>query len=196
MPRLFTGLELPLPVRESLARLRQPLPGARWIDPSELHLTLRFFGDVDNLVARELDGFLDQIGADAFEFSLSGVGAFGGNDPRIVWAGVVPNPQLDALAQANERAARMAGLLPEGRNFQPHVTLARLRNSDATAVARYLQRHGGFRSEPIEVDHFTLFGSKPRTGGGPYSIERRFPLRGFAWNEDDDDDEGERSWRN
>ncbi|MCB1509402.1 MAG: RNA 2',3'-cyclic phosphodiesterase [Hyphomicrobiaceae bacterium] len=198
MPRWFTGLELPLQVRESLARLRQPLPGARWIEPRDLHLTLRFFGDIDTLTARELESFLEQIEADAFELTLTSLGAFGGNDPRTVWAGVAPCPQLTALAQANERAARMAGLQPEARNFQAHITLARLRNSDAPAVARYLQRHGGFRCGPIEIDKFVLFGSKPRTGGGPYSVEQVFPLRGFTWDEDDEhqDDQEGRAWKN
>lgn len=180
MPRLFTAIELPEDLRGELYRLRMPLPGARWIEPSNYHLTLRFAGDVDAGRAREFAANLASIDVDVFELRLSGLGAFGGNDPSTVFATVDPSPALDALARAHEKAARNAGLPPEKRPFKPHVTLARLRNSSADAVARYLTRYGGYRSEPFFVSHVTLMSSKPSVGGGPYGIEEAFPLRGGA----------------
>ena len=136
------GWKLPDDVRHRLARLKSPLPGAKWVEPENLHITLRFAGDVDNRVASEFADALSQIAMDAFEVRFSALGAFGGNDPRVLYAGIEPSPALEALARANERAARNAGLAPESRTFKPHVTLARLKYSNAEAIARYLGSHG------------------------------------------------------
>jgi RNA 2',3'-cyclic 3'-phosphodiesterase len=179
MPRLFTGIEIPDEQREEIARLRQPLPGnSRWMEPENLHLTLRFAGDIDNPHAREFADHLAGIDVDAFEIRLAGIGTFGGNEPRSLWAGVEAGPGLEELARANERAARAAGLAPEGRSFKPHVTVARLKYASAADVARILGRIGAFRSRPFTVGRFVLFSSRPKTGGGPYVVEEAFPLRG------------------
>lgn len=178
MPRLFTGIELPEEIRDELGDLEQPLPGTRWINVDDLHLTLRFAGDVDRLTANEFAEYLAGIDVPAFPMRLSGLGTFGGREPRILWAGVEAAEHLDRLARANENAARHAGLDPAARKFKAHVTLARLKNSDPQRLARFLQKHGGFRTEPFYVTHFTLFSSKPHTGGGPYIVEETFPLFG------------------
>jgi len=179
MPRLFTGIEIPAEQREELARLRMPLPGGgRWIEPENYHLTLRFAGDIEKAQAEELIERLAAISMDAFEIRLAGVGAFGGNDPDSLWAGVGPSSELEALARANERAARAVGLAPDGRSFKPHVTLARLKYASPDAVARILGRIGGYRSAPFFVARFVLFSSRPKVGGGPYAVEEAFPLRG------------------
>lgn len=189
MPRLFTAIELPEDVRGELHRLHQPLPGARWLKAEDYHLTLRFAGDIDNGLAREFSANLAEIEADAFEIRISGVGAFGGNSPHIVYASVAPSPELEALARAHERSARNAGLPAEKRPFRPHVTLARLKYSNAEAVARYLTRYSGYRSEPIFVPSFALMSSRPLTGGGPYGVVESFPLRGGYTH-----DEAEHVW--
>ncbi len=178
MPRLFTGIELPLEQRDELRRLRHPLPGAKWVEPENLHMTLRFAGDIDNTKAAELVDRLAGISVDAFEMRLTGLGTFGGNEPRSIWAGVEAGPELDALARANERAARLAGLPPEARTFKPHVTIARLKYASADVIARFLQRIGAFRSQPFLVGRFVLFSARPKVGGGPYVVEEAFPLRG------------------
>lgn len=190
MPRLFTGIEIPEEQRDDLRRLRQPLPGSsRWVEPDNLHLTLRFFGDIDNRKASELIEQLDGISVDAFEIRLSSLGAFGGNEPRSLWAGVEAGPELETLARANERAARAIGLPPDPRPFKPHVTLARLKYASPDLVARILGRIGAFRSEPFLVGRFVLFSSRPNIGGGPYGIEEAFALRGgeFADYQDQED---------
>ena len=189
MPRLFTAIELPEEVRAELHRLHIPLPGARWLKQEDYHITLRFAGDIENAVAREFAANLAAIDADAFELRIAGVGAFGGNDPRIVFAQVEASPALEVLAKAHEKAARNAGLPAEKYPFKPHVTLARLRNSNAAAVARYLSRFSGYRSEPIFASQFVLMSSKPGTGGGPYGVVESFPLRGGYSLED-----AERAW--
>lgn len=186
MPRLFTAIELPEAIRDDLDDLSMPLPGARWKDMDELHLTLRFIGDVDNPTAREFSDLLANIEVSAFEMRIVGLGTFGGRDPRILWAGVEAGEPLQQLARANERAAQNAGVDRARHPFKPHITLARLKNTDPERLARYLQRRGGFRSEPFYVTHFTLLSSKPHTGGGPYVVEETFPLFGGGMSEDGD----------
>lgn len=176
MPRLFTAIELPDDVRDQLARLSMPLPGARWIEREALHITLRFAGDVDNPTAAEFESALATIDVPAFEARLSGAGTFGGQSPRTLWAGIEAGPELDALARAHERAARAAGLAPEKRPFKAHVTLARLQNPRIEALARFLQHKSTLTGAPFLVDRFVLMSSRPKVGGGPYVVEASFPL--------------------
>ena len=176
MPRLFSGLQLPERVRTRLSLMRMPLPGAKWVEPDDFHITLRFAGDIDNRVADEFAGFLDEIDATPFPISISGVGFFGGRTPRVIWAGVEGGEPLAALQRAHERAARQAGLEPDPQTYKPHVTLARLKGTRADAVARFLSSRGGLRSEPFTVDHFALFSARPGSGGGPYVVEHSYPL--------------------
>lgn len=193
MPRLFTGIELPDEIKDQLSELEQPLPGTRWVSPDDLHITLRFFGDVSGRLADELASLLGEIEVDAFELWLEGVGTFGGNDPRVIWAGVSASPQLDILARANERAALSAGLAPEPRAFKAHVTLARLRGTPPELVARTLGRIGAFRTKPFPVSRFALFSSKPNVGGGPYLLDAAFALHGAYF--DATEDENQDQWR-
>ncbi len=178
MPRLFTGIEIPIEQREELARLRRPAPGLRWLETENLHMTLRFAGDIDTARATEFADRLADIDINAFVVRLSGLGVFGGKDPRSLWVGVEAGPELEALGRANERAARAAGLPSESRAFKPHVTIARLRYARPDTVAHLLGRIGAFRSTPFFVSRFVLFSSRPKTGGGPYVVEEAFTLKG------------------
>lgn len=189
MPRLFTGVELPYDIKQRLSLLRQPLPGARWVEPDNFHVTLRFAGDIDNAIARDFAAMLASIDVESFELRLSGLGTFGGKDPRVLWAGVETGPQMDALARANERAARAAGLAPERQQFKPHVTIARFKHARSDMVARFLERNSGFRTPYFRAGSFVLISSKPKTGGGPYVIEDRFQLGGSAYGMDDVSDQ-------
>ena len=178
MPRLFTGISLPEAIRDQLTELEAPLPGANWVDIDNLHLTLRFAGDIDNRTARDFSDMLASISVNAFLLRLSGLGTFGGKEPHTLYAGVQPNPTLEALARANERAAVAAGLSPSRRAFKPHVTLARLNRSRPDILARYLGRHSAFRSSAFLVTEFDLFSARPNVGGGPYISEETFSLSG------------------
>lgn len=192
MPRLFTAIELPDDICDELHRLRMPLPGARWIAPESYHITLRFAGDIGNVEAREFADNLARIEPDGFELRLSGLGVFGGDDPHSIWAGLEPKQELEDLARSHEKAARNAGLAPDTRAFKPHVTLARLKHSNVDAIARYLSRYGGYRSEPFFVARTLLMSSRPSVGGGPYGIEESFPMRGMGFLADEG--EGDASW--
>jgi RNA 2',3'-cyclic 3'-phosphodiesterase len=176
MPRLFSAIEIPRTVAEHLSLLRAGLNGARWIDPENYHLTLRFIGDVDGIVARDFTHALGGIDAASFDLQLNGLGSFGGRKPRAIFAGIAPSDRLEALQRANERAAREAGLPPEGRNFTPHVTIARLRGARTDAVATYLGRQGGIVTAPFTVSRFVLYSSRNSVGGGPYVVEAAYDL--------------------
>jgi 2'-5' RNA ligase len=178
MPRIFTGLEVPAEVGLSLSMLRGGLPGARWIDPENYHITLRFIGDVDDALAREVAETLLRVRRPAFDLTLDGLAAFGGRKPRAVVATVPPLAPLLELQAEHERLMRRIGLEPEGRKFTPHVTLARLRETSSRQVADYLAVRGPYRSSPFRVGRFVLFSARASVGGGPYVVEADYPLAG------------------
>ncbi len=177
MPRLFTALEVPRNVAMSLSLLRGGLPGARWIDVENYHITLRFIGDVDNRTADEVVNRLDRIDREEFQLNLTGVGSFGSKKPPVVWAGVSPSAELNALQGEIERICQRIGLPPDPRRFSPHVTLARLRSARVDDVVHYLAGRGNFFTAPFTVGRFVLMSSKESVGGGPYLTEEIFSLQ-------------------
>ena len=176
MPRLFTGLEIPTEVGRSLAVLRGGLPGARWIDPENYHVTLRFIGDVDDVVAHEVASVLGRVRREAFEVRVEDLSSFGGRKPRAVVATLGAAQALIELQAEHERLMQRVGLAPEGRKYIPHVTLARLRDSSSRQVADYLAVRAPFRSPLFPVSRFVLFSSRASIGGGPYVVEAAYPL--------------------
>ena len=175
MPRLFTALEIPADVGQSLALLRGGLPGARWVDPDNYHLTLRFIGDVDDVMAREVAYMLGGVRRPGFDLQLDGLDSFGGNKPRAVVAAAKPVRPLIDLQADHERLMQRVGFEPE-RKYKPHVTLARLRDASSRQVADYLAIHQPFRSTPFPVSRFVLYSSRASVGGGPYVVEAEYPL--------------------
>jgi 2'-5' RNA ligase len=176
MPRLFTALEIPRDVGEQLALLRGGLPGARWIDPENYHVTLRFIGDIDDALGREIAALLDQVKRRSFEARFDGVSSFGGRKPRAVVAALAPQPALMELQAEHERIMQRVGLEPEGRKYSPHVTLARLRESSSRQVADYLAARGPLSFLSFAVSRFVLFSSRASVGGGPYVAEASYAL--------------------
>ncbi len=176
MPRLFTGLEIPDAVGQSLSLLRGGLPGARWIDPENYHITLRFIGDVDDAIAREIAYTFGRVRRGPFELRLDGLSSFGGKRPRAVVANVQSSQSLMDLQAEHERLMQRVGLEPEGRKYTPHVTLARLRDSSSRQVADYLSMRAAYRSQPFPASRFVLFSSRDSVGGGPYVVEAAYPL--------------------
>jgi len=176
MPRIFTGLELPTDIVQSLAMLRGGLPGARWIDPENYHLTLRFIGDVDDTLAHEVASLLGMVSRPALELRFDGLSSFGGRRPRAVVATLAQTAALMELQAEHERLMQRVGLEPEGRKFTPHVTLARLRDSTSRQVADYLATRPFLQPLPFRVSRFVLFSSRASVGGGPYVVEAAYPL--------------------
>lgn len=177
MPRLFTGLEIPSSVGFALSLKRGGLPDARWIDPENYHITLRFIGDVDRQMADEVADGLDRLSnSAAFQVRLTHLGAFGGDKPRALYAGVEPNEHLSRLQSAQERVLQRLGLPAEGRKFVPHITLARLRSGNPGDVARFIADGGRFEPLSFSVGQFVLYSSRDSVGGGPYVVEQTYPL--------------------
>jgi 2'-5' RNA ligase len=175
MPRLFTALEIPSNIGQSMAQLRGGLPGARWVDPENYHLTLRFIGDIDDALAEEIADLLGQVARKAFSLRVDGLDSFGGNKPRAVVAAISPVAQLVELQAEHERVMQRVGLEPE-RKYKPHVTLARLRDTSSRQVADFLAIRQPFRLPPFPVSRFVLYSSRATVGGGPYVVEAGYPL--------------------
>jgi RNA 2',3'-cyclic 3'-phosphodiesterase len=177
MPRLFTGLEIPPDVALDLQIMQGGIPGARWMDPSNYHLTIRFIGDIDLGLARDVAQELDAIAFNPFSLRLKGVGVFGGNKPHSLYAGVEDAPELKRLHDMHERLCQSLGLPAEARRFQPHVSLARLKDAEPRALQRWVEVHGLYSTRPFEVNSFVLFSSRPLKGGGPYGVEAEYLAR-------------------
>lgn len=176
MPRLFTAVEIPAPVGLALSLLRGGVPGARWFDPENYHITLRFIGDIDDQTANEVADALGRVDRPGFEVVLDGLGAFGGRKPHSLVACVKASPALKNLQGEHERILQRIGLEPERRRYTPHVTLARLKGASEPEAAAYLARHGGFKVPPFPVGRFVLMSSRASRGGGPYVMEEAYPL--------------------
>jgi 2'-5' RNA ligase len=177
MKRLFAAVALPPEIGEGLTRRQQGLPGARWRPIDAMHITLRFFGQVAENVARDLDSELAAISASPFELDLEGVGSFGeGRDVHAVWAGVGESEPLRRLAGRCESAARRAGLKPEGRSYRPHVTLAYLKHADPARAGAWVQGHNLLKSPRFRVTWFGLYSSWPTSEGSRYELEAEYPL--------------------
>ncbi|GJD33195.1 RNA 2',3'-cyclic phosphodiesterase [Methylobacterium aerolatum] len=178
MPRLFTALAVPPEIAAGLAPFQGGLPGARWIEREDFHLTLRFLGDVERTVAED---FLDLLGEirprGPLGVTLEGLSVFGGGKPRAILAAADPSPDLLDLQAEQERLARRAGLAPESRRFTPHVTLARLRReASPEAVAMYLSQAPVFTPLTFTTDRVTVYSARESTGGGPYVAEAEIPF--------------------
>lgn len=176
MPRLFTGFEIPPELAFELSLMRGGLSGARWIDAENYHVTLRFIGDVDHAMARDVATSLEAIRKDACEIRIDGLGSFGGDRPRAIVARVQPTPALVDLQAEQERLMRRLGLAPETRKFTPHVTLARLRATGSLEVADYLGMRGLFVARAFTPRRFVLYSARDSVGGGPYVVEAAYQL--------------------
>lgn len=176
MPRLFAAVEIPHNAAMSLWLLRGGLPGARWIDIENYHLTLRFIGDVEHHVADEFADALGRIRRCEFKMGLFGLGCFGGKKPHSLFAVPTASPDLIELQAEIERICQRLRLPADPRKFTPHVTVARLRNVQPEMAARYLSSRGNFHVPPFTVGRFVLMSSRESIGGGPYIVEDSYPL--------------------
>lgn len=177
MIRLFAAIAVPKDIGEPLLRRQHGLPGARWRPLEALHITLRFFGDVQERVAEDLDLELERITGAPFGLTLDGVGAFGeGADIHAVWAGVAESEPLRVLAGRCETAARRARVTPDRRAYRPHLTLAYLRRPDPVEVAAWIQANNLLRSPPFGIDRFGLYSTHQTSEGSRYVLEREYRL--------------------
>jgi RNA 2',3'-cyclic 3'-phosphodiesterase len=176
MPRVFTGLELPEVVVGQLALMRGGVVGARWLEPEDYHITLRFIGDVDARTARDIDDTLGDIHRPEVPIRFEELSWFGGDKPRAIVAKVKPEPALIDLQAEQERRLRRIGIEPETLKYTPHVTLARLRGASQTAVAGYLAERSALVADSFVAERFVLYSARAGSGGGPYVVEAAYPL--------------------
>lgn len=177
MYRLFVSVELPDDVKATLARMAGDVPGARWLEPDELHLTVRFIGEVDGVLFEDVLTALEEVQVAPFTLTLRSVGHFPPRgEPRILWAGLERSPELTALHNKVESALVRAGVEPEPRKFLPHVTLARLRGTPVRAVGSFIALNGLYRSQPFAVQDFQLFSSNLSGKRAVHRQEAVYPL--------------------
>lgn len=177
MIRLFVALPIPDAQRRRLAQIRTGIDGARWVDEHNLHLTLRFIGEVPEDHGEDLAIALTSVKAAPFELRLKGVGHFGSNrGVRAVWADIEPAPGLAPLRAGIDVTLQRAGLTPEHRKFHPHVTLARLRHATPDAIAPWLAANTLFTTTPFTIDKFALYSSHLGKSGADYAMEMDYPL--------------------
>lgn len=170
--RLFVAIEIPEAIRLACERLQQGVPDARWIPPENMHLTLRFLGEVHGADFDDLMHALADVVMPPFEVEVAGIGHFeSARVPTALWAGIRPSEELKRLRAKVERAVRECGLPLETRKFTPHITLARLGETDPLRLRNFLQRHSLFAPGTIPVEGFTLFSSHLGKGDPHYRAE-------------------------
>jgi 2'-5' RNA ligase len=174
--RLFVGLAVDPEIAERLAVIGAGIPGARWVAARNLHLTLRFIGEVDEGAAHEIHEALATLALPRSSLTLEGFGTFGSRQPHTLWAGVAPDEALERLQAKVETTLVHAGLPPEPRKFFPHVTLARLRNAQPPRLQAFITLNSPFRAGPTPVGHFTLFRSHLSRSGAEYEAVAEYPL--------------------
>lgn len=177
--RLFVALRPPEAIRQTLALSQSGIPGARWQVDAQLHVTLRFIGEVESHQAEDVVSALAAIQAPKLELRLSGVGHFGkGERINALWAGVSPVEGITALHHKIDRALVRVGIAPDPRAFVPHLTLARFAASTRASVAEtWLASHAGLTSAVFAVDEFILYESHMGRHGSDYRAVERWPLR-------------------
>lgn len=179
MIRLFAALRPPPAIRAVLTDLMEGVPGARWQDDEQLHLTLRFIGEVDRPQAEDVAAALAQVHAPAPVVALAGVGRFAhGGRTDTLWAGLAPASPLAALHRKVDQALRRAAVAPDQRRYLPHITLARLarRGADPAAVARWTEAHAALATPDFRLEHLLLYESHLTAAGARYEAVARWPL--------------------
>lgn len=173
MLRLFVGIDLPPELKLQVSLLAAGVPGAKWVDPGNYHVTVRFIGEVGEGEAADIDEALARIRVPRFDLTLATIGHFG---RRMLWVGIERSPVLQRLHEKIESALSRLGYAPEERRFTPHVTLARLKGTTEGRLQAYLSDHALFRAAPFTVESFSLVASYLTKSGAIYEDQADYPL--------------------
>ena len=176
MIRLFAGIAIDPVLAAGLEPLATGIPGARWVAARNLHITLRFIGEVEDGLAEDVHLSLATIACPGFALTLETLGTFGHRRPHTLWLGVAREPALERLQAKVEAAVVRAGSAPEPRKFTPHVTLARLGGEATARIPDFIAGNSPFRAGPMAVAHFTLFRSHLSHNGAEYEAVAEYPL--------------------
>lgn len=177
MRRLFVAIEIPKPISSSILNLKAPIPGARWVEQGNLHLTLQFIGELENSRIDELIDALEEIQTDYFNLRLFDVGHFGSRtSPRVLWVNVEKSQALNELQKEVENMLERYGLHFEKRKFVPHVTIARLKETTYDDLVEFTKEHSLYSSGEFEIKDFHLYESKLTSDGPVYIKLKTFDL--------------------
>ena len=177
MYRLFVAIDLPPDIAAQVQGLCYGVPGARWVQPEQMHLTLRFIGEVDGGVFRDIKEGLADIETGGFALQVKGLGFFPPRKtPRVLWAGVAPVEEVSGLRKRIDNVLLGLGLGPEGRKFSPHISLARLHDTPLARLSRFLAGNSLFATEAFPVSEFHLYSSELTAKGAFHAIEASYPL--------------------
>ena len=177
MIRLFVGIELPEELRRRMILIQTGIERAKWVAEENLHLTLRFIGEVSGDVAADASEALSTIHAPPFSVTVDGAGHFESRKRvRSLWLGIERSDALLGLRDRIESALVRAGLEPERRKYKPHITIARLNNGSPGSAREWLESNTMFRAVPFSVERFTLFSSHLSRDKAIYTPEAEFPL--------------------
>lgn len=176
MHRLFVAIRPPEDVRDLMIDAMDDGPDFNWQNEEQLHLTLRFIGEVDGRVAQDIADALARIQSPKFDLRILNVGRFEQRSSGALWAGVEPTAPVAALAAKVERTCIHVGLEPERRAFHPHITLARWKGRRSREVADFLDRQRGLKSDPFTVTDIILFESRLSRHGAQYEEVASYAL--------------------
>jgi 2'-5' RNA ligase len=177
MPRLFIAVDLPDTIKKNLEAMSFGIPGARWVAPDQIHLTVRFIGKVDGALFHDIKNRLGEVSIQPFDIQLKGVGHFPPRGaPRVIWVGLEKSESLLLFKKKIDAVLLKIGVEPEGRKFSPHITLARLKKTPLQKIADFLSGNGLFSQEPFQVDDFLLYSSTLTPKGAIHKAERIYSL--------------------
>ena len=177
MHRLFVAIRPPTAIREALSWLMEGVEGARWQDDDQLHLTLRFIGEVETRMAEDIASALSSVRSPPLDLHVNGVGTFerrGRAD--TLWAGVGPREGLMALHKKIDHAVSGCGLPPETRTYAPHITVARLGRMQR-GLSDFIVRHNAFDGGRFTAQDFGLYTSQIAAEGARYECVARYNFR-------------------
>ena len=178
MTRLFIGIDPPQSHRLQIESICFGLPGVRWVPPEQIHLTLRFIGEVDGSIFRQIIDELAEIKTEPLTLKIKGIGHFPPRrSPRVIWLGLEQNDELVQLRNRIEKSLVQIGLKPEGRKFAAHITIARLKNPPINKIKDFLAANYHYELPPFTVKEFNLFSSKLNSSGAIHQIEASYPVK-------------------
>lgn len=177
MPRLFIAVDLPDTIKQNLEAMFFGIPGAKWVEPDQIHLTVRFIGDVDGALFHDIKNILNEIKLAPFDLHMKGMGHFPPRGaPRVIWAGIERSESLQLLRKKIDAALIKIRVGPENRKFSPHITLARLKNTPQHKIGNFLAGNNMFSQEPFQVKDFRLYSSVLTPKGAIHKVERIYQL--------------------
>ena len=177
MPRLFVAIDIPPALCSVFNHMGQGLPGARAVPAGQIHLTLRFIGEVDGGMALDVHEALAEVTSEPFTLTACGIGHFPPRGtPRVLWVGIEPCPELVLLHNRVEQRLVRCGLAPEPRKFAPHITISRLKGCPLHRLGEFLAGNSLLRTDPFPVQEFILYSSRLIKSGAVHTVEQRYRL--------------------